>query len=89
MENNQVPYIVYESAQSRSERCIKRLTVALILSILLIFISNALWLYAWCQYDYVSENTSYTQDGKGVNNINTNTQGDIDNESEIGSEETE
>ena len=89
MENNQVPYIVYESAQSRSERCIKRLTVALVLSILLIFISNALWLYAWGQYDYTSESTSYTQDGKGVNNINTNTQGDVNNESEIGSEETE
>lgn len=89
MENNQVPYIVYESAQSRSERCIKRLVIALILSIFLIFISNALWLYAWCQYDYTSESTSYTQDGKGVNNINTNTQGDVNNESEIGGKETE
>lgn len=79
MENN-IPYIVYESAQVRSERHIKRLVIALVIAIILIFASNAIWLYAWCQYDYTSEEITYTQDGEGMNNINTGTQGDVNNE---------
>lgn len=49
-----VSYIVYESAMARAERHIKRLVVALIISILLMFASNAIWLYAWNLYDYES-----------------------------------
>lgn len=89
MENNQVPYIVYESAQMRSERHIKRLVIALIISIVLIFVSNVLWLYAWSQYDYTSEEVTYSQDGEGMNNINTGSQGDVSNEPKIDNKETE
>ena len=64
MENKSIPYLVYEGAQARSERTIKRLTVALIVAIVLVFISNALWLYAWTSYDYVGEEISVdAQDG--------------------------
>lgn len=76
-----IPYVVYESAETRSERHIKRLTIALIVAVFLMFISNALWLWAWCQYDYTSEEVSYTQDGEGMNTINTGTQGDVTYES--------
>lgn len=71
MENRplQVPYIVHESAQARSERIIRRLTIALVLAVILIFASNALWLWAWMQYDYTGEETVYTQDGQGINVI--------------------
>lgn len=79
----QIPYIAYEAEQARNERHIKRLIVALIISIALIFASNAIWLWAWCRYDYSSEDISYSQDGQGINNINAGTQGDIDNGSEI------
>lgn len=78
----QIPYIVHEAAEAKSERTIKRLIIALILSIILIFTSNAIWLYAWCQYDFSSEETTYSQDGEGINNINAGTQGDINNGSE-------
>lgn len=66
-----VPYIVFESAQARSERTIKRLIIALIVSIVLLFASNAIWVYEWTQYDYTSETTEtvYTQDGEGLNII--------------------
>lgn len=64
-----VPYIVHESAMARNERTVKRLVVALIVAISLIFASNAAWLYAWCQYDYTSEETGFTQDGEGLNII--------------------
>lgn len=89
MENNQVPYIVYESAQVRSERHIKRLIIALVITIILMFVSNALWLYAWCQYDYTSEEVSYSQDGEGLNSINTGTQGDVTYEPKTSNKETE
>lgn len=64
-----VPYIVHESAMARNERTVKRLVVALIVAISLIFASNAAWLSAWCQYDYTSEETVFTQDGEGLNII--------------------
>ena len=67
----QVPYPVFEGEMAREERHIKRLWIALLVAVLLIFASNAVWLYEWCQYDYVSAETStvYQQDGEGVNII--------------------
>ena len=50
-----VPYIVHEGSMARMERMIKRMTYALVMAIVLLFASNALWLYEWMQYDYVSE----------------------------------
>lgn len=58
MDEHNIPYIVYESEQARSERHIKRLILALMISVILIFTSNALWLYSWGQYDYVGEETT-------------------------------
>ena len=52
---------------ARMERTVKRLWIALIIAVLLMFGSNALWLHAWLQYDYVSEtvtNDAITVDGK-------------------------
>lgn len=64
-----VPYIVHESAMARNERTIKRLVIALIITVIMLFASNAAWLYVWQLYDYASEETVYTQDGEGVNII--------------------
>ena len=68
MDNNTVPYIVYESLLATNERHIKRLVIALIISIVLLCASNVLWLYEWCQYDY-SYSETYEQDGEGINVI--------------------
>ena len=68
-DEKNVPYIVYEGAEARAERHIKRLIVALVLTIVLLFASNAFWLYEWTQYDYSS--VEYSQDGKGANVIGT------------------
>ncbi len=78
-----MPFVVHESGMTRMERIVKRLAVALIVSILLIFASNALWLYAWMQYDYSSTDTTETStvtvDGKdGIANYIGN-DGDISN----------
>ena len=66
-----VPYIVFESAEARSERHIKRLIIALIISILVGLVSNLAWLYMWNQYEYVSEveTRTFIQDGAGLNII--------------------
>jgi hypothetical protein len=79
-----IPYIAYDMAQARNERHIKRMIVALIVAIALMFVSNAIWLWVWCQYDYSGE--TYTEeivveqdasDGGDTNYIGNN--GDINN----------
>lgn len=88
MESKSIPYIVYEGAQARNERSLKRLTIALIVSVLLMFVTNAIWLYCWMQYDYTTESISVdAQDGianyigeRGNINLGTDysTEGDED-----------
>ena len=53
--NVNVPYVVHEATVARQERQIKRMWIALIVAVALVFASNAIWLYAWMQYDYSSE----------------------------------
>lgn len=73
-----VPYLAYESYEARHDRKEKRLLIALIISVFLMFASNAVWLWAWMQYDYTSEEivTTYQQDGRGLNIIGDNNEVD-------------
>lgn len=64
MEDNKVPYIVYEGEQARHERIIKRLIIALLICIGLIFASNMAWLYAWNQFEYIATEEDVTVDAK-------------------------
>ena len=66
MEDKTIPYIVHEGIMVRMERQIRRIAVALIIAVILMFVSNALWLYAWTQYDYTSTQ-SVDIDGKQGN----------------------
>lgn len=72
-----IPYLAYEGAMARNERAVKRLVIALILAIIMLFASNGIWLYCWSQYDYVGEKQiiEAQQDGEGVNIVGG---GDID-----------
>lgn len=67
MDNKDVPYIVYEATQARSERTIKRLIAVVIITIALLFISNAIWLWAWSSYEYTATESSVdlSTDGGG------------------------
>ena len=71
-----VPYIVHEAAMARNERNVKRMVVALVAAIALLFASNALWLWAWMQYDYESYE-AITDNGGDANIIGND--GDIYN----------
>ena len=42
-----VPYIVHESSMARMERQIKRLWIAVIVAVALLFASGAIFAYAW------------------------------------------
>lgn len=65
MERDSVPFIVHEGIVSRQERTIKRLVIALIIAISLMFISNCIWIHYVSMFDF--ESYEYTQDGEGIN----------------------
>lgn len=78
MDNN-VPYIVFEGEQARHERTVKRLVIALLISIALMFASNIAWLWFFNQFDITSEeimvdgtdqgNANYIGEDGDINNV--------------------
>lgn len=80
MDFEKIPYVVYESAQTRSDRTIKRLIVALIIVTAMLFVSNVIWLHKWTEYDYADTNSELVvrTDGEGDANYIGN-DGDITN----------
>ena len=64
-----VPYIVHESSMARMERQVKRLWIAVIVAVVFLFASSAIFTWAWMQYDYSSKEIVYQQDGEGTNII--------------------
>ena len=73
-----VPYIVHESSMARMERQIKRLWIALVVAVCLLFASNAGWLICESQFETIT----YEQDGEGINNVNYGEQGYLNNGTE-------
>ena len=73
-----VPYIVHESSMARMERQIKRLWIALVVCIAMLFACNAGWLIYESQFATIS----CEQDGEGINNVNIGEQGDLINGTE-------
>ena len=55
----------------QSKRSAKILFIAWVITFIALIGTNALWIYQWNSYDYIY------QDSHGTNNINTGTQGDI------------
>lgn len=73
-EKTSVPYIVYEGEMARAERRDKRQWIVIIVLIVALFASNIGWLI----YESQFETYTYTQDGDGLNNINSGgEQGDV------------
>lgn len=77
-KNVTVPYVVHESTVARQERNVKRLWIALIVAISMLFASNIGWLIYESQFDTIS----FEQDGEGINNVNYGEQGDLNNGAE-------
>ena len=66
LQKESVPFIVYEGTVARFERTIRRLIILVGITILLLFASNAIWIYEWNQYDY----ESVTVDSESNGNAN-------------------
>lgn len=60
----------------QSKRTAKRWFVAWIITFVALIGTNLYWINQYNSYDYVS------QDGEGINNINTGDQGDLENGAE-------
>lgn len=65
MERNDIPYIAFEAEMARHERTIKRLLVALVIAIALIFISNAAWLWFFNQFDIIGDTVQLESSEEG------------------------
>lgn len=74
-EKISVPYIVYEGEMARAERRDVRQWVVIIVLIAALLASNIGWLIYESQFETYTYD--YTQDGEGLNNINTGEQGDV------------
>ena len=55
MERNEIPYIAFEAEMARHERTIKRLLIALVVAVALIFVSNVAWLWFFNQFDIIGD----------------------------------
>lgn len=73
-----VPFAAHEAEVGRQEIQIRRMWIALIVAVLMLFASNIGWLIYESQFVTVS----YEQDGYGLNNVNVGEQGDINNGAE-------
>ena len=74
-----VPFIVYEKDIEHKNSIIKIMFVIIIVLLITLGISTYMFLSFINSFSY----TTYSQDGEGINNINSGTQGDIVNESTI------
>lgn len=76
--DNSVPFIVFEGTVARFERTIKRLIILIGITILLLFASNAIWIYEWNQYDY-QDVIMDNQNGGNANYMGAGASGVINN----------
>lgn len=61
-EDKHLVYLIYEAVQARTERTIRRFIIALVVTTILMFASNIIWLYIWQTYDYESVMTETVVD---------------------------
>lgn len=73
MDNNNdniiMSRIAFERMQSKDERNDKWRNIIIIILIALLALTNGMWLYAWNQYDYISEEVT-VDSGDGGGNAN-------------------
>ena len=75
----------WQRNEQRHEKREKRLWIALIVAISMLFASFAL--FVW--YESQFETITYEQDGEGINNVNYGEQGDLNNGAESEDQEKE
>lgn len=66
-QGDKISYFIFESVQARNERTIKRLWILTIILVILLFVSNALWLWFFSGANL--ESYEYEQGDSGINII--------------------
>ena len=81
--------IAFERMQAKDERNDLWRNITIVTLIVLLVVTNAMWLVAWNQYDYVDDySVELDSDGEGNANY-LNGEGDINNGISTSDEETE
>lgn len=65
--DEKIPYIAFEGEQARHERTVKRLVLALLVSIALLFATNMAWLWFFNSFDIITETVTQDTDMGGLN----------------------
>jgi len=68
MDNNDnivMSRIAFERMQAKDERNDRWRNIIIVLLAILLALTNAMWLYAWNQYDYYSEEVTVDSDDGG------------------------
>lgn len=73
-----LPVYVYEGEQARHERREKRLVIAVIIAVILLFLSNCVWIWYISQFDFCTEDVTLGNEGDGNTNY-IGQDGDINN----------
>ena len=74
LENSKDSKSMARSVVEQAKNNVRRWFIAWLVTLAALVGTNAAWLYMWQTYEYVS------QDGNGINTINTGNQGDVTNE---------
>lgn len=78
-ESKSVPLIIYESEMKHKTNIIKGLLGVIVLLLIILGVA----IYMFMSFINAHDFYGYDQDGEGINNINSGTQGDVINESTI------
>lgn len=73
-----IPLIAHQLDMAKFERTVKRLIFALVFVVVLLFATNAMWLYEWGQYDYADISVD-SEDKGNANYIEAGLNGVINN----------
>ena len=78
----EIPFIVYEAEMERNDRQFKRMWIALILLIILLVFSNALWIWYTKQFERAESVTTQTVEQEADNGYNQFVGGNLYGETE-------
>ena len=67
-ELQMIPLVAYDRMITSYERHLRRMTITVIILIILLAVTNGIWVYEWSRYDYVDDYSVEVDSGDG--NIN-------------------
>lgn len=85
----QVPYYVYDCIAEKEKENRKPLLKIIVALIIALFLTNAIWLYCWMQYDYVTTEDICLENNEKGNIMYQNGEGNEINDAIVDGEENQ